>query len=67
MLQQDCLFVGAPQEMMVEADLTELIDEDGRIRHRRRREQPRKQGGLAAPKEARYDRYRLLGRSSLPL
>jgi hypothetical protein len=39
-LEEECLLVGAPEEVMVEPYLTELINENGRVRHRRHRERP---------------------------
>ena len=61
-LEEDRLLVGAYEEMVVEAHLTELADENGRVRHRRSREHPREQRGLATPQEARDDRDRPLRR-----
>src|SRR5215210_1541625 len=61
-LEEDGLLIGAPEEVMVEANLAELVDEHGRIRQGR--EHPRKKGSLAASEEPRYDRYRSLRRSN---
>ena len=63
--EEDRLFIGASEEMMVEAYLSELVDKYGRLRHRGFREHPRKEGRLAAPEEARNDRDRSLPRFTL--
>ncbi len=44
-------------EKVVEADLAELVDDDGRVGEARMLEQPRKQGGLAAAEEAGQHRH----------
>ena len=63
-LEQDDLLTGSFHELMVEADLAELIDDNGRVLHRGRPQQMPHQRGLAAAEEAGDQRYidRLGGR-----
>src|SRR5215208_4377345 len=59
--EQDRALVHPAQEVVVESHLAELVDEDGRVSYRRRRQHPREEGGLAAAEEAGHDRHRPFG------
>src|SRR5215208_143298 len=59
--EQDRALIHPAQEVVVEPHLAELVDEDGRVGHRRRREHPREKGRLAAAEETGNDRHRTPG------
>ena len=47
--------VDAAQDVVIDGDLAELVDDDGRLAHVRMAEQPRDERRLAAPEEARHE------------
>lgn len=49
---QSYVLVGFLNQQMVEADFTEFVDDDGRVRELRILEQRIEQAGLAGPKES---------------